>query len=563
VKLIRTLQVFARDLIEVCVRRKRAVFATAATVLLLSVLGCFPLRNYTASTVILMDTASSDLQTEADALQSAKVARKVIQDMNLERDLEEAENFNPPFNPVYGALGLIAPRHPAGPAGLDHPSASAVRALRTNVRVTAEPGARLLRVAYTHRDPLVATAVVNDLRKTYLDDRQQIRMQATNQLAHWLQGRLAELGKQNVDLQARVVATQPSNGRTAILLSQAQMNSMVKASAAQVARTGSAELIAQLSPTFPEKDATPLLQMQDLLHQQKTLQAQMDHDATGLGTRSVVVTQERASMKSLERSLQAEVNRIKERTQHDFEAASTAEQRIRTIYEAQRTAAEKRNGQGLEYAALSQQADQSHQLYEDLRRRLQKTAAIETPYFSQVTVTDQVSIAMLGKTAFPLYLAFGVMVGVLLACCVALLVESIGDRPRKNNPGALQFEEWDRLARLAVNHSRYDDRGVAHSVAHEGCGRWAHKHFMDNGWDAKGGPIAPSSGMTLLLGRGGATKPSVTPARAARFGVINGGGEATRAESGVSLVPKQSDSGTAGQAAATVSDPSLRSAPGA
>jgi polysaccharide biosynthesis transport protein len=549
VKLIRALQASVWDLVEVCARRKRAVFATAATVLLLSVLGCcFPLRKYTASTVIQVEDTSSDLQTEATVLQSSKVARKVINDIKLERDLEENDAFNPPFSPVYGALGLIAPRRPAPPPSLDHPSVGAVSAFRANMRVKVDSGARLLRVDYTHRDPVVATAVVNDLLKTFFDDRQQTRVQATNLLAHWLQGRLAEIGKQSEDLQAKVVATQKHSAlqRTAILLSQAQMNSMLKASAAQAARTGSAELIAQLSPTLME-NGTPLLQ--ELLRQQKVLQAQIDQDTSkmgngSMGNGSIEVAQERALLQSLEQSLQTEVQRVKDRTQHDFEAASSAEQRMRAIYEAQRTVGEKRTGQGVEYAALSRQADQSHELYQDLRRRLQQTAVVKIPHASHVTVTDQVSVAIPGKTAGPLYLALGAMAGVLLACCAALLVESFGGKPWKITAEAQEIREFHEATRVALNHSRYENRG-GRSAAHEPSSRWVHPHFLDNGWDGMESLHRPSSRMTLLPGRGGATKPSVTPARPARFGVISGRRDAaTRAETGAS--PSHPDSSAAG-----------------
>jgi polysaccharide biosynthesis transport protein len=551
VKLIHALQASVWDLIEVCARRKRAVFATAATLLLLSVLGCcFPLRKYTASTVIQMRDPSSDLQKEATVLQSATVARKVIKDLKLEHDLEEKETFNPPFSPVYGALGLIAPRRPTPSPGLDHPSVVAVRAFRANVRVTMEPGSRLLRVDYTHRDPAVATAVVNDLLKTFFDDRRKTRIQANDQLAHWLQERLAEIGQQSEDLQARVAATRRNNAlrRTAILLSQTQMNSMLKASAAQVARTGSAELIAQLSPTLME-NGTPLLQ--GLLRQQKALQVQIDRDSSKIangqmGNGSIEGTRERAALESLEQSLRAEVNRVKERTQHDFENASNAEQRIRATYEAQRTVAEKRNAQGVEYSALSRQADQSHELYQDLHRLLQQTVVLEIPHSSHVTVTNQVSVALPGKTVGPLYLALGAMAGVLLACCAALLVESLGDKPWKTAAEAQEMKAFHEATRIAFNHRRYENRGGVYA-AHEATGRWAHTQFPNDPWNEMESSATerPLSGITLLPGRRNAPKPSVTPARTPRFGVIIGRRDAaTRTETAVS--PKHPDSSAAG-----------------
>jgi uncharacterized protein involved in exopolysaccharide biosynthesis len=527
VKRIRALQTSMQDLIEVCARRKRAVFATAATLLLLSVLGCcFPLRKYTASSIIQVENASSNLQPEVTMLQSTNVARKVITDRNLERDLEENETFNPPFNPVYGALGLLAPRHSlSGEAG--HPSVNAIRAFHANLRVRAESGARLLRVDYTHRDALVAAAVVNDLVKTVLDGRQQSRVEANRQLAQWLQSQLADLGKQSEELKTRAAAGETNTGRTAIELSQAQMNSMRKASAAQVARTGNAELIAQLGPALMENNPTPLLPLQNLLHRQQALQTRIDQDASQLGNGSPAVVQERVALKSLEQSLRAEVNRIRQQTQLDFEAASNTEQQVRATYEAQRTADEKRIGQGLEYSALSRQSNQSHELYQDLHGRLQQAGAPEVPNSSHVTITDQLSVSMPGKTVGPLHLVLGAMAGVLLACCASLLVESLGDKPRSPEKEAQRFESSYEATRKAVEQYRYQSRyGSPASQQTGSYGRWAHTQFTNNGWGGTQGlPDQPSSGMTVLTGRGGATKPSVTAARVARFGVINGRSE--------------------------------------
>jgi uncharacterized protein involved in exopolysaccharide biosynthesis len=537
-----------RDLVEVCARRKRAVFATAAIVTLLSVLGCcFPLREYTASSTIHLENASSDLQAEVAMLQSTGVASKVIRDSNLERDLEENEAFNPPFNPVYGALGLVAPRRPSAMATAENPSATAVRAFQSDLQVKAEPDARLLRVNYTHRNPLVATAVVKDLLQTFLDNRQENQAEAPGKLAHWLESRIADLNQQNQALQAKVIATENNNARqqAAIQLSQAQMNSMVKASAAQVARTGNPELIAQLSPTLLENSAALLLPMHNLLRQQKALQVRVDQDSAQLGKSSVEVTQEQASMRGLEQSLRAEVNLIKNRTQLDFETASSTEEHLRTTYEAQRTAAEKQTGQGAGYAGLSLQADQSYALYQDLHRRLQQPAALALPHSSHVTITDHMTVSIPGKTAAPLYLALGAMAGVLLACCAALLVESLGDKPWKSAADAQLFEEFQRPGLGILDPFRYECRYSSPS-ANQGSatGRWVHTQFTNNGWGgAQVLPDQPSSGMTLLTGRGGTTKPSVTPARLARFGVIYGRGSEKRT---ATVSTPASDSSAAG-----------------
>jgi hypothetical protein len=149
---------------------------------------------------------------------------------------------------------------------------------------------------------------------------------------------------------------------------------------------------------------------------------------------------------------------------------------------------------------------------------------------------------MPSKTAAPLYLGLGAVAGVLLACCAALLVESLGDKSWRSAAEAVRFENSYDASRAAVQQYRYESRYASPAAQESGSyGRWATTQFTNNGWSGtQGPPDQPSSGMTVLPGRGGPTKPRVTPARVARFGVINGrgGDKRTAARPGAATDPR-------------------------
>jgi polysaccharide biosynthesis transport protein len=473
-----------RDLLRIFHRRKRAIVVTASMVFLLSVCACiFTTRRYTASSVIQLQKSSSDslgldslmgaaaggasdglsvnidLQTQADILQSEALALKVVKDLNLEQN----EDFKPHFSPVGWVMGLVSPRGPADPvhASLeDSPGrrGNVVNAFNANLKVKVTAGTRLLEVGYTNRDPKVAAAVVNHLVQALIDYTFQTKFTATNQVSQWLEGQLGDLRKQSEQLQSRVVGLQQGSGifgvggtdpqgkpiiyspildrlqQSTAQLSQAQMNRVLKASVAQVVKTGDAELISQLSGTSigsasSQGVTNSLAVIQNLRLQEATLRAQIDQDESQFGAAYPKLIQERASMKGLQQSLQDEIRRIAERSQNDLEVASKTEQGARAAYESDRGAAEKLNDKSIEYAILSKEADQSQELYQDLLKRLKEAGILEGLHSSNVTVVDQASApARPSKPQVPLYLALGGGLGIFFGCCAALLVEAVDNK---------------------------------------------------------------------------------------------------------------------------------------
>jgi capsular exopolysaccharide synthesis family protein len=473
-----------RDLLRIFHRRKRAIVVTVSVVFLLSICACvFMTRRYTATGVIQLEKSSSDslgldslmgaasggasdalsvnidLQTQASILQSDALALKVVKDLNLEAN----EDFKPHFSPIGWLTAVISPRGPADPphASLENSPgrrATVTRAFARNLKVKVTAGTRLLEVDFTNRDPKVAAAVVNHLVQALIDYTFQTKFNATNQVSQWLEGQLGDLRKQSEQLQARVVSLQQGSGifgvggtdpqgkpviyspildrlqQSTAQLSQAQMNRVLKASIAEVVKTGNAELISQLSGTSMAGSSgqgvtNSLALIQNLRLQEAALQSQIDQDASQFGAAYPKLIQERASLKGVQQSLQEEIRRTAERSENDFKVASKAEQGARKAYDNDRLAAEKLNDKSIEYAILSKEADQSQELYQDLLKRLREAGILEGLHSSNVTVVDQASApARPSKPQVPLYLALGLGLGIFLGCCVALLVEAVDNK---------------------------------------------------------------------------------------------------------------------------------------
>ena len=105
------------------------------------------------------------------------------------------------------------------------------------------------------------------------------------------------------------------------------MNRVLKASVAQVVKTGNAELISQLSGTSSQIPRSRGREFSGFdpgfAPPEATLQPQLSRTHPNLRCLSKLI-HKRASLKGVQQSLQEEIGRIAERSQNDFEVASKA-----------------------------------------------------------------------------------------------------------------------------------------------------------------------------------------------------------------------------------------------
>lgn len=473
-----------RDLLRVFDRRRKVLLGTAGAIFLTAVLVCiFMTRRYEARGVFELQKSSSDaldltglmggsvggasdslslnvdMQTQVQILKSDTLALKVIEDLNLQND----QDFRPHFNPVGYLMGMITPKGPQDPAGVrweDSPRrrAGLLKAFADHLTVKATAGTRLIEVDFSSRDPKVASKVVNHLIQALIDYTFQTKFAATNQISEWLENQLGDLRKQTESLQSRVVALQQGSGifgvggtdlqgkpvvyspvldrlqQSSMILSQAEMNRVIKESIYKVAKSGNAEMLSQLSGTgiagqSSQGIVNSLNLIQSLRSQEATIQAQIGQDASQFGPNYPKLIEERASLQSVENSLQEEIDRIAMRAKNDYDISVQTERGAKGTYEKDRSEAEKLNDKTIEYAILSRESEQSQVLYQDLLKRLKEAGILEGLHSSNLTIVDSARPpAKPNKPNVPLYLMMGVFMGAFLGGGAALLAEAIDNK---------------------------------------------------------------------------------------------------------------------------------------
>jgi capsular exopolysaccharide synthesis family protein len=472
-----------RNLLRIFRRRKHALYSIFILAFLAAVALCaFSTRRYSASAQIELQKSGSDglgldsmfsgassafddplslnvdLQTQASILQSDTLAIPVIQKLKLEQD----PDFAPHFNPIGWFLGVISPSGVPDPpkAPLQNSPARRERVLsrfEKNLSVRALAGTRLIEVTYRNPNPRVAASVVNELVQALIDYTFQVRYVATNQTSKWLEAQLNDLREQTERLQSKVVAIQKAtglfgvggtdpNGKPVIYspaleqlqeatanLSQAQANRILKGSINEVAKTGNAELLSQLSGPGIGTAGSGVLNslglIQTLRSQEASAEAQLEQDSIKYGPAYPKLREDRASVTRVQQALKDEVRRVAARAENDYQIAEQSERGARTVYADRRKAADKLNDKTIEYVILQKEASESQELYQSLLTKLREAGVLAGLRSSNLTVVEPATPpARPSSPKTVLYLAAGLAVGIFCGLAGALFVDFIDNR---------------------------------------------------------------------------------------------------------------------------------------
>jgi succinoglycan biosynthesis transport protein ExoP len=413
--------------------------------------------------------AALDLQTESEVLQSDTLALRVIEDL----DLEHTRDFRGSFSPIGWAMGLISPRGTKDPnnASLEDSPARRTHVLRVfskNLKVKVDSGTRLIDISYLSSDPRTSATVVNHLIRGLTDYTFQTRLSATSQASTWLSSQLGDLRKQSESLQGRVADLQKDMGvvslgdtdtdgkpqiYSAVLdrlqqqttaLSAAQSNRIMKGALYEVVKSGDADLVSGLSGTSvggsSQAAGNSFALIQTLRGQQAALQEQIAHDSVKFGADYPTQVEQRASLAGVNRSINAEIQRVATRAKNDYEIARQTEQDTRASYESARHDAEQLNDKAVEFTIARQEAEDSRTLYQGLLKRLKEGGVLEGLHSSNVTVVDPGRVPDKPKTPnVPIYMAIALVAGLFSGGSMSLLLDTMDDKIQDIDELQLQF----------------------------------------------------------------------------------------------------------------------------
>lgn len=394
------------------------------------------------------------LQTQATALKSDSLLFQVTDQLGLEKRKEFA------IKPGWSNAEQVAAEKklPLEKSPLRRERIH--KAFEKNLQVKPMGGTRIIEVSFRSPDPQVAANVVNSLTSDFLEQYFRTRYMATAQASEWLSKQLNDLKSQVDDSQTRLNELQKEAGILGVVLpgkngdlgqgtltswpamdkltelnrqvAAAQADRIVKETIYHLAKSGNPELVFGLANSSSVGgsmvNASSMAVLQNLRTQQAQLHTQYAQASAKYGQHYPEVQELHSQMASLERSIQAENQRLTARAESDYLAAKRSEDEIHASYEQQKSLADKMQNKAIEYAVTERELESGRTVYDSLLAKLKEGGVLAGLRSTNIIILDPARVsARPVRPVYPLNLAVGTAVGLLGGIILAFVRESFDD----------------------------------------------------------------------------------------------------------------------------------------
>ncbi len=420
-------------------KRRWAVVATVAIVFALSVITTLrTTRLYQATSKVAIfpetpnvlglkgvEDSSADyqydvaLETQAAILRSDVLALKVIEAVHLDRGAQ--------------AEGSI----PVSSMQPDPVRATALLgAFRGGLTVYIIPNSRLVQISYTHRDPRLATGIVNALVKTFIEENFKTKFESVTQTSDWLKTELADLELRVQTSEEKLVRYQKDhsilgvdekqNIVTAKLdelnrqLTAAQTDRIQKESIYKLAVSGDPDALPKTSTLGTSG------MLERLREKEADLDTQRAQLTTQFGSQYPKVVELNNQLKQVRAEIVAEETQVQHGVRDQYLVALQRENLLTTAFERQKQEANRLNESAIEYSVLKRDAESNRQLYQDLLQRLKEAGVSAGLRSSNIRVVDVARTPTFPITPnVPRNLEVGLLFGLACGIGLAFVLESM------------------------------------------------------------------------------------------------------------------------------------------
>jgi len=372
-------------------------------------------------------------QTQYRILRSRALARRTIEAEKL-WDSPTLTVSTSIFAPATRFVtGLFASEDDEQPDATETASQSqAIDEFLRHLVVTPVRNSRLVDVSFRATDANISSRVPNTLANQYIEQNLEFRFRATKDATDFLTARTAE---QRKAVEQSEQALQSYRERTGAMALEDRQNIVVQRladlnAAVTRARTERIEKeavynqIRAIQTDRAAVDTFPAILNNSFIQQLKAqlneLQRHRAQLGEKLGARHPEMVKVQSAIDSTEIRITAEVGKVVQALQNDFQAAQSSERALQASLDQQRGEAQELNRAAIQYGALQRDATANQTMFSGLLERSRETGISSELRASNIRIVDQAEVprrpASPDKvTNFSLALIGGSFLGIALA----------------------------------------------------------------------------------------------------------------------------------------------------
>ncbi len=342
----------------------------------------------------LENVSDNYLETQYKILQSETLARRVIDELHLERDSE----FNPPKDGWLHAKAHASLRTSTPRVDPDVEQ-TVLRKFKDKLSIDPVRRSRLVQISFESEDPQVAAQVVNALSDNYIQGNLENRWTAAQKASQWLSDQLqsfkAKLEKSEDDLQEYaqrngLLFLQTEKGDTENIVNERLRQLQDELTKAQAERY-TKESLYRLTEAG-DYSALPGVFDNRLLQELTARLEDLERQKAAL---SPTFTNDYPKMKAIQSQIDEVNHRLDEERKRaaqeivdDYEAATRREGLVHDAFEQQQAQANQVAGRTVQYNILKREVDTNKQLYEGLLQRLKEAGVSAAMNASNINIVD-------------------------------------------------------------------------------------------------------------------------------------------------------------------------------
>jgi uncharacterized protein involved in exopolysaccharide biosynthesis/Mrp family chromosome partitioning ATPase len=421
----------------------------AATVLALLIgLAVVPAR-YSATVVVLVDPRQprvtpseavlggigSDavaVESQVDLLNAPELARRVIEQMNLQEDREFAAKG------MLAWLGVIPDEQTQ--------MSRLVRDFQRQLVVRRRGLTYVIEVTFTSKLPAKAAQIANAITTMYVEDQRAAKLDATAKVSDWLNSRIRELGTRVTESERAVASYKAAHdfvdtgqGIGLIARQIETLNQQLTAASAAVAeararldQVRAAASRAGDPSTLSEALQSPLIA--SLRAQYAAVASNEAELSATLGNQHPSLVRLRAQMTDLRRQIDAELKRVLASVRNESDVATSRQKSLDAELAKLKEQAAKNGQTDVRLAELQREAEANRALFDQFLFRSKETTAQESFQIADARIVSAAMIpARSTRPAVPLLLGVAGGLGIVAGIGLALLRERL-DRTFRTAP---------------------------------------------------------------------------------------------------------------------------------